>query len=132
MPTNADLAQRWYREVWSPGGEATVHELMADDVEGFMEGADIVGKDAFLAERARLLQLFPDIRIVADDVIAEGDKVAVRWHVRATHTGAGAGLAPTGKPVRFRGQTWLEFRDGQLVRGFDSWNLGGLLQELAS
>jgi hypothetical protein len=26
--------------------------------------------------------------------------------------------------------TWLEFKDGGIARGWDSWNLGGLLQSL--
>jgi hypothetical protein len=33
-------------------------------------------------------------------------------------------------PVSFRGMTWPEFKDGRSVRGWDSWNLGGLLQTL--
>ena len=131
MPTNSELARRWYRDVWVPGGETTVTALMAEDIEGYMEGADVHGRNAFLAERARLLTLFPDLAIVADDVMEQGDKVAVRWHVTATHTGPGAGLEPTGRHVSFRGLTWLEFRDGKIVRGWDSWNLGGLLQRLA-
>lgn len=95
MSTNSELAWKWYRDVWVPGGEATVTALMADDV------------------------------------IAEGDKVAVRWHFTATHAGPGAGLEPTGRRVASRGMTWLEFRDGKIVRGWDSWNLGGLMQQLA-
>ena len=79
MTTNSELARRWYRDVWVPGGEATVTALMAEDIEGYMEGADVHGRKAFLAERARLLTLFPDLAIVADDVIEQGDKVAVRW-----------------------------------------------------
>lgn len=130
MTTNADLVRRWYREVWAPGGEATVRALMAEEVEGYMEGAEVRGCDAFLAERTRLLTLFPDLAIVADDVIEQGDKVAVRWHVTATHTGPGLGLTPTGRRVSFRGLTWMEFKHGKLVRGWDSWNLGGLLQQL--
>jgi hypothetical protein len=26
--------------------------------------------------------------------------------------------------------TWLEFEDGRIISGWDSWNLGSLLQEL--
>jgi len=130
MSTNAERVRRWYKEVWVPGGEPTVHELMAERLEGVMEGANVETREQFLEQRSILMQTFPDLSIVADDVIAEGDKVAVRWHVHATHKGDGLGFPATGRAVAFRGITWLEFKDGRIVRGWDSWNLGGLLQTL--
>ena len=130
MGTNAERCRRWYKEVWKPGGESTVLELMAENIVGFMEGVDIHGRDQFLAERQRLLDAFPDLDIVVDDCIEAGTKTSIRWHVTATHTGDGLGFPATGRPVSFRGMTWLEFKDGRIVRGWDSWNLGGLLQSL--
>jgi steroid delta-isomerase-like uncharacterized protein len=130
MGTNAERSRRWYKEVWKPGGESTVLELMADNIVGFMEGVDIHRRDQFLAERQRLLGAFPDLEIVVDDCIEEGAKTATRWHVTATHTGDGLGFPATGRRVSFRGMTWLEFTDGRIARGWDSWNLGGLLQSL--
>jgi steroid delta-isomerase-like uncharacterized protein len=118
--------------VWVTGGEATVNELMAEDVVGSMEGTEVRGRQQFLAERRRLLDAFPDLAIVADDVIAEDSKVAVRWHVNATHRGDGLGFPPTNARVSFRGITWLEFEGGRIVRGWDSWNLGSLLESLRS
>ena len=41
MGTNAERTRRWYKEVWKPGGESTVLELMAENIVGFMEGVDI-------------------------------------------------------------------------------------------
>ena len=64
--------------------------------------------------------------------MAEGEDVAIRWTVSATHRGEFFGIPPTGKPVRVRGMTWHRFRDGRLVEGWDSWNVGGLVQQLAA
>ena len=50
--------------------------------------------------------------------------------VKATHRGPGLGMPPTNQAVTFRGTTWLEFRNGQIVRGWDSWNLGGVIMTL--
>jgi steroid delta-isomerase-like uncharacterized protein len=132
VSTNADKARRWYKEVWVAGGEATVHELMAEDIVGYMEGADVKGREAFLAERRRLLQAFPDLEIVADDVISDGSKVAVRWHVTATHTGDSLGFPASNRRASFRGMTWMEFDNGRITAGWDSWNLGGLVQALTA
>jgi steroid delta-isomerase-like uncharacterized protein len=105
---------------------------MAENIVGYMEGADIRGREQFLAERRRLLQAFPDLAIVADDVIADGPKVAIRWRVEATHKGDGLGFPATNRRVSFRGMTWMEFEGGRIVAGWDSWNLGGLLQTLTA
>jgi steroid delta-isomerase-like uncharacterized protein len=128
---SAELARRWFREVWAAKGEDTVRELLADDVIATMEGANIRNRDEFLAERRRLLQALPDMAIVADDIIEQGPKVVVRWHVNATHKGNGLGIPATNRPVNFRGITWLEFKDGRIVLGWDSWNLGHLLKSLS-
>ena len=132
MATNADLARRWYNEVWKPGGESTARELMADRLEGYMEGVEVRTRDEFLAERARLLAAFPDLVIEVDDVIEQGAKSVARWHVIATHKGAELGFPASNRRVTFRGMTWMEFKDGQIVRGWDSWNLGALLKQLGA
>ena len=40
---------------------------------------------------------FPDIHYTLDDVIAEGDRVAVRWHWTGTHKAPFRAFPPTGK-----------------------------------
>jgi len=130
MSDNLDRTRRWFTEVWKPQGESTVHELMAEDIIGYMEGVEVRSRSEFLVERRRLLGAFPDLEIVLDDCIENGSKAVARWHVTATHTGDTLGFPATNQKVVFRGMTWLEFRDGRIVLGWDSWNLGGLLQSL--
>jgi predicted ester cyclase len=129
---NATIARRWFREVWAEGGERTVDELLAPDAVGWMEGRDVDGIEDYKAARRELLAAFPDLAVTVEDLIAQGDSVAARWSVRATHRGPGLGMTPTNRPVSFRGMTWLEFRNGRVVRGWDSWNQGGLLMSLSS
>ena len=127
---NAALARRWFQEVWVAGGESVVDQLMATDSIGWMEGRTINGPTDFKDARRTLLHVFPDLSIKVEDLVEDGDKVAVRWTATATHRGEGLGVAPTNRKVSFRGITWLEFRAGRFVRGWDSWNLGGLIAEL--
>jgi len=62
---------------------------------------------------------------------ADGDRAVVRWHARGTHRGDGlGGMLPTNRKVDFRGMAWLTFRSGVIVEGWDSWNLGRLLESL--
>jgi len=127
---HAALARRWFQEVWVAGGEAVVDQLLAQDSIGWMEGRTISGPADFKDARRTLLHVFPDLTIRVEDVIEQDDKVAVRWTASATHRGDGLGVPPTNRKVTFRGITWLEFRDGRVIRGWDSWNLGALIAEL--
>ncbi len=127
--TNRDLAIRWFQEVWNERRHETIDELFAADGVGHMEGGDGTIAD-FKSARAGLLEAFPDFSVEVEDTVAEGDHVVVRWVATGTHHGRGLGIEATGRPVTFRGMTWLKFRDGKAVEGWDSWNLGGLLTSL--
>lgn len=130
MADNGALARRWFQEIWVAGGEAVVDQLLSSDSIGWMEGRTITGPTDFKDARRTLLHVFPDLSIRVEDVIEQDDKVAVRWTASATHRGEGLGMPPTNRKVAFRGMTWLEFRDGRVVRGWDSWNLGALIADL--
>jgi steroid delta-isomerase-like uncharacterized protein len=130
MTTNTDRARRWFREVWVPGGESAVDALMADHVQAVQEGGTITRREQFVEVRRGLLNAFPDLKVAVDDVIGEGANVVVRWSVEATHAGDFLDIKATNRPVSFRGMTWLEFSDGRIVRGWDSWNMGALIQSL--
>jgi steroid delta-isomerase-like uncharacterized protein len=129
--SNADLARRWFDEVWTQRRDETVRELLDPDIVGHMEGLEVRKPEDFLGARAALLNAFPDLRVSVEDVIAEGDRVAVRWSASGTHRGDNLGFEATHRPVSFRGVTWLVFSNGRIVRGWDSWNQGRLLIELS-
>jgi hypothetical protein len=39
-------------------------------------------------------------------------------------------MPATSRPVDFRGMSWLTFKNGVIVEGWDSWNLGRVLKSL--
>jgi len=132
VPENpAALARRWFEEVWNQRRDATVRELLAPGAPAHVEGAELVGPEQFLQARVALLDAFPDFRVSVDATVATGDDVVVRWSAKGTHRGDGLGLPASQRAVSFRGMTWMRFANGQVVEGWDSWNLGKLLQDLA-
>ena len=74
MSNNVDSPRRCTQDVWKPGGESTVHELMAEEIEGYMEGVEVRSRSEFLVERQRLLEAFPNLVIEVDDGIEDGEK----------------------------------------------------------
>lgn len=63
---------------------------------------------------------FPDIRIIFEDIIIEGNKVACRYHLNGTHKGVFMDLQPTGIHFRVNGMTVFSFRDRKCI---ERWNL---------
>ncbi len=130
MGENALIARRWFEQVWVAGGESAVDQLLAPDATGWLDGRTVRSATDFKDLRRTLLRVFPDLTITVEDTIEQDDRIAVRWHATATHRGDGLGVPPTNRRVTFRGISWLELRDGRIVRGWETWSLGALLQAL--
>jgi len=127
---NSADARRWFEEVWNRKSEGIVHEMLAPNIVAHLEPMDVYSIPEFLEQRAILLQVFPDIHIRLDSVIAQGNEVALRWTTTGTHLGAFMNIQPSGRQFTFRGMTWLHFENGKIVEGWDSWNQAALLQQL--
>ncbi len=50
-----------------------------------------------------------------DQLLAEDDRVAVRWTVRGTNTGPMLGRPPTGQPVEHTAVVILRVADGRVA-----------------
>ncbi len=55
----------------------------------------------------------------ADDIVAGGDKVVVRYRAEGTHTGPFRGIAPTGKRVVIKGVEIHRVEQGKIA---EAWN----------
>ena len=130
MSDNAALARRWFEGVWNQGRESTMTELMDAKAVGHTHAGPIVGPAEWRAKVYDPMHAsFSDIQLSVDDVLAEGDKVVVRWTARMKHTGRGMPVEPTNKTLSFTGLTWLRFKDGKMVEGWDGWDSGRMLLE---
>ena len=73
---------------------------------------------------------FPDSHVISNDVVAEGDRVALLWTYSGTHTGEMMGIAPTGKRAEAQGVHFCRVRDGEIVESRNLWNGLSFLQQL--
>jgi len=73
------------------------------------------------------LAAFPDLHFTFEDLIAEGDKVVVRWTSRGTQQGELMGIPPTGKQFSATGIEIYRLEGGKIVEHWlESDNLGML------
>ena len=120
---NKELLRRWFDEVWNKGRAEAIDEMF--DENGIAHGLSedpanpIKGPSNFRPFHAVFKQAFPNLMIVVEDMVAEGDKVAARCSVRAKHEGEFMGLAATQAPVEFTGIAIVRIENGKIV---EAWN----------
>ena len=120
---NKALVRRLIEEVWNAGNYAQLDALAAP---------------TFAESTKRLNQMtrtaFPDCVDTIDDMIAEGDKVVVRWTARGTHLGEWPApwgpILPTGKPVTFSAIHIFRIVDGKIVERWAQVDTLGMLQQV--
>jgi predicted ester cyclase len=130
---NKILARRWWEEVWNQKSEAAIDELFAADGKswGFPEpDSCLIGPEAFKPLHRTFCGAFPDLRVTIEEVIAEGDRVAVRFKVEMTHLGDHLGPAATGRRVKQFGMAFLRVRDGKFVEGWNAIDMNYLYKQL--
>jgi steroid delta-isomerase-like uncharacterized protein len=103
---NKALVRRFFDEVYNKGNLAVADELVATGHRSHNKlGLQVLGPEG-IKNAARVQRpAFPDQQSALDDLIAEGDKVAVRGHDTGTHTGPFMGIPASGK--RFH-VTWTD------------------------
>jgi len=113
-------------ETFGSGDLAALEKLVAPEYVG-PQGDK--GPAGFHAVVVGLRAAFPDIHYTVDEMVAEGNSVAVRWHWTGTHRGPFRAYAPTGKTVSNSGSGIFRFQDDKVVSaGLETDRLGFLQQ----
>jgi predicted ester cyclase len=85
---------------------------------------DRPGVDGAVRQAEALLRSFPNLRLDLDDLVLQADRLAVRFTVSGTHTGAPfSGIAATNQSFRAQGQAFIELKDGKM------WKVWALIGE---
>ncbi len=118
---NKAIVRRIFDEFLNTGNPDAADELFAADFVNHSPGRgaspDREGMKKFITS---LRTTFPDLKMVPDDMIAEGDRVAIHITISGTHQGEIAGAAPTGKRITWAAFSVLRFADG---RAIERWNI---------
>ncbi|HEX7174507.1 MAG TPA: ester cyclase [Pyrinomonadaceae bacterium] len=133
---NNTLIRRWFEEVWNKGRSEAIDELFAADgvAHGLADaaGGELRGPADFKPFFQRFRESFPDIEIVVEDTISEGDRVAARCTVRARHQGDSLGFAATGQTVEFTGIAIVRVSQGQIVEAWNNFDFMSMYQQLGA
>jgi len=88
---------------------------------------DATGAQVLKEVFARLLRVFPDLQVVIEDLIAEGDRVVSRNTVTGTQLGDYMGHPPTGNSVTYNEIFIFRFAGGRIA---ETWGVVDVLSQM--
>ena len=128
---NKHVVRAYVETVFNHQQLERAHEFVAAD---YLDHAALPGQAPGLAgakhKWAMFLAGLPDLRVTIEELVAEGDKVAVRRSYEGTHQGELLGIPPTGKQVRIGGISIIWLADGKLAEQWEQLDRLALLQQL--
>jgi steroid delta-isomerase-like uncharacterized protein len=130
---NKELVRRFYKDVYVDWNMALADEIVSPQFTShdWPEGGP-TGPKAFRNYYSAIRSALPDARYEVDDLIAEDDKVVVRWRLLGTHSGAFRGLAPSGRPITLKGIAIYRVAAGKLMERWVVSDLYSALEEIGA
>jgi steroid delta-isomerase-like uncharacterized protein len=119
---NKALIRRVFEEVIPAGDVTAMRGLVSPD---FLDHDPLPGQPAGGAGAEYVVSTMhtahPDLHFSIEDLVAEGDRVTIRWTLRGTNTGALFGEPPTGQPVELAAIVIFRVSDGKITERWAGW-----------
>src|SRR4051794_30616846 len=125
---NKELLRRFYKEVYVDWDMSLVDAVVSPRFTSHdWPDSGPTGPRAFRQYYAAIRAAVPDARYEVDDLIAEGDRVVVRWRLLGTHERAFGDILPTGRAITLKGIAIYRLEDRKLVERWVVSDVYGLL-----
>ena len=124
---NRRSVQKLFESCFNQGDLGLLDQLVAPDYVGPRGDK---GPAGFRGIVVGLRTAFPDIHYTIDDLVAEGDRVAVRWHWTGTHKAPFRAFPATGKTFTNPGVGIFRFKDGKIVAAAMETDRLGFLEQM--
>jgi steroid delta-isomerase-like uncharacterized protein len=133
MRTPEDTLTQLYEDVWNGSNPDTANELVHEEyhIHDRELAAEMQGPALYRALASGTRDIFPDMTVTIDDLIAADTKVALRWTMTGTHEGGPMfGVEPTGREVELTAIEINRFENGKLIETWTQSDQLGLLHQL--
>ena len=127
---NKEVVRRFY-EVINQGDWNAIDALVGP---GFIHRTPDTGQDLahFKQGAANIRSGVPDYNVSVEEMVAEGNKVAVRLTGRGTHRGSFYGEAPTGRSIVAHGMMIHRLEGSRIVEIWELSDMHPTLEELGA
>jgi predicted ester cyclase len=130
---NRAVVESLYRDGWGGGNLDVVDAVFAPEHVVHWNELQPSDQRRTCAEVKAIMAgyraAFPDLVVTVDEMLAEGDRVAVQVTFAGTHLRTYEGFAPTYRESRFTDMQILRLRDGKIVEA--TLGSGGLARFFA-
>jgi steroid delta-isomerase-like uncharacterized protein len=113
--------------------DAMIDEFLAED---FVEHEEIPGMDSTRETPRQFFSMLfgamPDFHADVQDVLQDGDKVAVRATFAGTHQGEFMNIPPKGNHVEFEVFDVLQFRDDKVVAHWGVMDMAAVMEQMGA
>ena len=131
---NKAIVQRFWG-VWEEENFVDlIDELLAPDYVNHSPGmpGQPTGPEGVKAVVSMFRSGMPDLRVTIEDMIAEGDKVAVRYTIEGTHEGELFGVPPTGQRLSIKSISVERVSDGKIIEHWRVTDSLDMMQQLGA
>jgi steroid delta-isomerase-like uncharacterized protein len=132
LERNKDIARQFIQRVFVDADPSAVDELVTEDFQPHSWGEMPPGRDGLKAAQQRVTAGLSDARMTVHDVIAEGDRVAVRLTSHGRHSGEFMGMPASGSEYDISETHILRIRDGQVAEHWRDADMLGLMRQLGA
>ena len=123
------VVRRYYDEVINQQNVAAIETILATR---FVHGEEARGLRGQAAVVQTYFSAFPDIRVVIDQLVGEGDTVAARMTWSGTHRGPWLGVAATGRAVAWPVMAFYRVADGRIAQAWVTEDTESLRRQLGA
>ncbi|MDQ4061974.1 MAG: ester cyclase [Pseudomonadota bacterium] len=114
LEANKALVRAYYDALINRCDLGALDRFVAEDYFDHPTGKR-AGVEGVKVQARALHAAFGDFRVTIDDMVAEGDRVAMRGTWAGVHTGPFRGIAPTGRPFTVTGMVFFRIADGRIA-----------------
>lgn len=90
----------------------------------------LTGRDTWLAGLTTMRTAFPDFTVHIDDLVAAGDRVALRVHITGTHSGEFQGIPATGRRISYVSHEFYRLTEGVVTEEWICSDMASLFAQL--
>ncbi len=127
---NVAVLNRYYDEVWNRGELAVLDEVVSLELVGHDPAIGDFGFEQLKQLVLMFRRGFPDFQVTAEDVVAQADRVALRFRSEGTFRVEFMGMAPTGERVSYTGLVMYRFARCQVVEIWMGWDPASLVRRI--
>ena len=129
---NKTLARRWFEDLISRGDLDAAEEILSAEFLDHLPREEERGIEELKDYISVYRSAFPDIEGTVEEIVAEADKVVVRWRSRGTHQGEFMGVAPIGRDVTFTGMRLFRIAENKIAESWVNIDERGLQEQLGA